>query len=518
MTAAVYRANLKVSSMPMLSELHGRSVIVRGQDQNVVPNMVEKSSLTDADTALGIPQIYYCHNVVPNAHGYQSVGYEFHKSPAAGSEIFTHTLNLRDSAGNLGYLGVTASGELAILERTYTEWAINVTDAPDPATILGKRASVAFVSGVTYIYFANVGCYTYDFTTHAFTAVTLAGVVAADIIGIAGAFGYLLVYSVDSIAWSSTVDPTDFAPSLSTGAGGGQVEGSKGTITTIETVYGALIIFTSGNAVAGIHSNNVRYPFTFTEIAGSGGLSDPNFVSYDAGSGSIYAYTTSGMQSITARQAVNVFSEVTDFLSGQYLEIFNEDTLELEQINISGVIQKRLVVVNDRYLIISYGSTTALTHALYYDTSYKQWGRLKVDHADCFEYQLYDQTLFETPRKSIGFLKADGSIYSLDLALNNISNNGVMILGKFQFVRTRLLTLQSAELENINAGASFHLYDYPSLDGKNWEDPVIGYLATDIGKYREYSFRTTGINHSLLWKGSFNAVSLVLSFTANGGR
>lgn len=507
-----YRANLKVASFPLLSELHGRTVIVKQQDQNYVPGLAAKESI---DSSFGIPQIYYAHNVVPTDAGYKSVGYNEFSAPAYSEALhLSDALTLRDAAGNSAHLVTSITGNTYVMEAGTTTWSIPAGAPVAP----GKRVSVAFVSGVTYIWYENTGCYTYDFTTDTMSPVTLTGLVVADIIGIVGNAGYLVAYSSNAVAWSSTIDPTDFVPSLSTGAGGGNVEGLRGAIVTVEEVFGGFIIFATNNAVAVVASGNPRYPYNFTQITGAGGITSPSHVAQDSGSGSIYAYTTSGMQLISLRNATPIFPEITDFLSGALFEDFNEATNELEVITAAGQeIQKRFVVVADRYLIVSYG-VSSLTHALYYDMAYKQFGKLKIPHTDCFEFTAYSVGTAEIPKKSIAFLQATGAIQIVDFDINAAASSGVMILGKFQFVRSKMMQLQSVEIENVNPGATFSLYDIPSMDGKNLEGAIAGFPAAAVGKLRVYSFHRTALNHSILCKGAFNAVSLTLTFFTGGSR
>jgi hypothetical protein len=515
MADLVYRGNLKTSSFPFLSELFGRSIIVKGPDQNYVGGLAAKESL---DSSVGVPQIYYCHNVVPIDNGYKSVSYiEYTAAAYPSTAGFQQPLVIRDGSGNSAQLAVDLVGNVYVMERGTNTWQIP-TGAPSAALISGKRVTATLVSGVTYIYFANVGCYTYDWGTNAFTSVTLTGLTAADVIGVVGNSGYLLAYSIDAFAWSSTIDPTDFTPSLVTGAGGGNVEGARGKIVTAEEVYGGIIVFCEENAVAAIYSGNSRYPYNFTAITGAGGLTNPFHTAQDTGSGSVYAYTTSGLQLMNLKQAQPVFPECTDFLSGSLLEDYNELTNELELIDASGQeLLKRLALIADRYLIISYG-TDELTHAIYYDTAYKQFGRLRIDHTDCFEFVAYATNSVEVPKRSIAFLGKGGSIHILNSDIIAADSNGVMLLGKFQYVRTRLLTMQQIEFENVNPGDTFNLYLLPSFDGKTLESAVAGYPLQSSGKTRRYGFRSTGLNHTIAAVGAFTAVSFVLTMTVHGAR
>jgi hypothetical protein len=520
MADVTYRVNLKASSIPLLSESHGRTVIVKGQDQNYVPGMTEKSTLTDAEKDLGVPQVYYAHNVMPNGTGYQSVGFTKFTNDAElpGDLDFDSTVILLDGAGNAAEAAISDDGDFFVLTALSGKWQVPAVGCPTPANLAGRRMTVAFVSGVTYIYFSNYGCYVYDFATDTMTATTLTGLTAADILGVSGAFGYLLAYSEDAIVWSSTLDATDFVPSLVTGAGGGQVESARGKLVTIEPVYGALIVFTDSNAVAAQYSGNSRYPFNFVPVSGAGGLTDPTFVTQDSGAGSLYAYTTSGLQSITAKAATTVYPELTDFLSGYYFEDFDENLNEFSTTIYPTVVQKRLAYIADRYLVISYGTPTGLTHAIVLDTALKQFGKLKIPHTDCFEFQLYDQDVIEVPKKSIAFLQTNGTVYLLNFDLASTDRDGVMLLGKYQYVRSRLLTLEGVEVENVDAAATFTLHDIPTIDGKTFITPIAGYLASTAAKSRNYRFHNTAMNHSILCKGTFNLHSMLLTFDVHGGR
>lgn len=515
MADVTYRANLKASSFPFLSELFGRSVIVRGQDQNYIPGLAAKDTI---DSAAGIPQIYYAHNVVPSDSGYRAVGYDIHTAQIHPSSAgFTEIHILRDGTGASVLFTTDAVGNSYIQETGSTTWKPPVTRI-DEYILAGKRITTAFVSGVTYIYVAEHGAFTYDIATNVFTAITLTGLTATDILGIAANSGYLLAYSGDAIAWSSTTDPTNFTPSLETGAGGGSVEGVRGTIVTVEEVYGGLVIFATDNCVAAEYSGNPRYPYKFTSLPGAGGLQSASNVTADVGSGILYAYTESGMQSITLRQAQTVFPDVTDYISGGLFETYNEVTDELETVDaIGSVVHKRIVLISDRYVVVSYG-VDSLTHALIYDTALKQWGRLKIDHVDCFEFLQHPSETTELPKHSIAFLTAGGGIQILNSDIGNTAANGVMLLGKFQYVRSRMLQLQSVEFENVNAGNTFTLMDFPAIDGKNFEGAVEGYLSTGVGKLRKYLFHNTAMNHTICCKGAFNAVSLVLTFNVAGAR
>lgn len=76
----------------------------------------------------------------------------------------------------------------------------------------------------------------------------------------------------NSVAWSSVLDPTDFIPSLITGAGAGQIEGAQGETIAAIAIQGGIIFLNATNATSALYQSNGRYPFMFNTIVGCGDL------------------------------------------------------------------------------------------------------------------------------------------------------------------------------------------------------------------------------------------------------
>jgi hypothetical protein len=454
---------------------------------------------------------------MPTDNGYKSVGYK--QITTAVGATFVDIVQIYDDTGLQANLAITAEGLLWVMQTGSTAWT-SMMAPPRPAAIAGKRMTVGTVGGVSYIYFSNIGCYTYDFATNTLTATPLvpgaAGFTEADVLGVTNNRSYLLAYTKDSVFWSSLLDATDFNPSLTTGAGGGALEGARGIIMTLEAVYGGFIAFTNKNAVSAIASDNTRFPFNFLEIPSAGGLPDASFVSYDSNSSTLYAYTTAGLQQLGLKGSNTIHPEATDFISGNLFESYNESTNTLTRDTAAGaVVKKRIVVVASRYLIISYG-IVALTDAIVYDTIYKQWGKLKIDHVDCFEWVRSDT---ESAKNSIAFCTSTGALYTLDMDIQSSVSNGVMLLGKYQYHRSRLITLEKVEVENvIQDGSQFTLLDLPTIDGKNFAPAIVGYNSAHDGLHRQYLFHNTAVNHTIVLKGNWNASSMIITFHVHGKR
>lgn len=506
-----YRCNLVESSFPFTSVYQGRTVIMPGRDQNYVP----KTSIAvggEDNIDRGIPEVYYSHNVMPTAQGAASVGYSGQATPVSpNTALFKKRLEVRDSAGNFVYLAQGTDGHTYILNVSTGVWAVT---AADVAGYTGGLVTAAYVNGVTYLYFqgATDPCRQYNFGTNALDVVTLTGLFS-NVIGLTAASGYLIAWSATAIAWSSTILATDFTPSLVTGAGSGGVDGAKGAITVCVPILNGLIVYTSANSVAGVFSGNARFPFNFREIVGSGGVSSLQLVAFDANTASHYAYTSNGIQLVAVNQTQTVFPDATDFIAGKFFEDFDEATLTFAQTPLFTEMLKQIQVVAERYFVASYG-INELTHAVVYDFVNHRWGKLKVTHVECFEWK----TGVEIPRGSLGFLKKDGTVVTVDFSFASTTSAGVLLTGKYQMLRQRNCTLQSASVDSVYPNRAFSLYALSTLDGKTFGTPVPGSPVPSMGYNKTFNFRTSGVNHSLLYVGAFYLSSVVMFFQLSGSR
>jgi hypothetical protein len=504
MSQVTYRANLSAKAFPFLSQNWGRTIIVPQYDNTFSRQL---ASQEDSDKDVGIPQIYYCHNVMPHQQGFQSIGYTTLINGI--TEVFSYIGLVRDVSDFKAYFAVSLSGKFYTLESGI--WTYKGTYGNPGALI-----TVAYMAGTTYIYVANYGCLKFDLFLRTFSSVTLTSLDSTQVLGITYSMGYLIAWTNNQVSWSSTIDPTDFTPSLITGAGGGGVESARGGINLCFSHTQGFIVYTTSNAVAALYSGNAQYPFNYREIVGSGGLDSINQIAFDANSGNHYAYTTSGMQLISTTQTQTVLPELTDFIAGKLFEDYDEVTDTFYTLALSSTMQKQITAVSDRYLVVSYG-ISSLTHAVVYDLTNKRWGKLKIPHIMCFEYQISNPGVTEIPRQSIAFLQTDGTVKSVDFSITSANSNGVLCLGKYQFVRQRTLQLDEIHLENVPEGTSITLYDLAALDGKN-SVKYYPELLDSNGLYRRYGSRAVGINHSLVLRGSFSLVSLVLAFSIHAKR
>lgn len=521
MAQVTYRGNLSSRAFPLVSRNFSRTVIIPGTDQISTPRPVQQGT-EELEDDRGIPQAYYMHNVMPAAEGFQAIGYNTRTSVSVSG--FDMVFYLIDAVNSRTLFSHHADGRNFVLPVGASVW-IETTNLPATAN---KPCTTATLQGQTYMYFFGVGCYIYDVGSNTLINVVLTGLVPGNIRGITNSSGYMIAWTFNTIAWSSTIpralvtDPIDFVPSLITGAGSAQAESARGDITYCVSHYLGIIIYTQENAVAAVFSGNALFPFNFRPVVGSGGISVQSLISAEAPGGNHYAFTTVGLQLVGISQATSVYPEITDFIMGNYFEDFNETTKSIEATYTSNPMFKRINFIADRYFVISYG-INSFTHALVYDIKYKRLGKLKLSHQYCFEFKYVSAELEETARRSIGFIDSNGVINTVDFVLASTNRSGVIILGKFQLTRTKLTTIDEATFESVIPTGTFGTNDFnvyldTSLDGKTQLPPVLGY-KTDVAEGTvTYKLRATGINHSLICIGAFELQTFVLKMHVGGDR
>lgn len=507
MPQQTYRANLTAAEFPFLSELQGRNIIIPSIDQNFSR---QGNSPKNKDRDVGIPQAYYMHNMMPTDAGLTSVGYQqVANSPADTDSTFQDIFTLRDPTEQVAYFNNTSSGRNYVLPSLGVGWLRTTDKTPN------GFVTTAHVNGQTYICFAKVGIFKYNFTTNVLDAVVTAGLNQANVLGIFASSGYMLAWTTNTVVWSSTIDPTDFVPSLVTGAGGGAVQDIKAEITVGLPNNGGFTVYTKRNAVAGTYTGNARFPFSYKEVIGAGGLAAPYLSAYDGNSTNHISYTTAGIQEISNNNSQSLFPQLTDFLAGAQFEDYDDNTKEFTVLDLMAPMKKKLTQIGNRYVVFSYG-VSQLTHAVVYDVALARWGKLKFTHVDCFEYFYPSSDVVDTPRRNIGFVQADGKITVAILSYSNTGSNGTLMLGKYQLDRASYLQLQEIHLESVKADNTLDVKVLSTIDGTNTVQETIPVLSSSVGLYRRYNLRANGMNHSIIFNGAFHANSLELTFDDDG--
>ena len=541
------RINLTAASWPFISQLWGRSVIVPQYDENY--NFRTASSESD-DKDIGIPQVFYLHNCMPTPQGFQSVGY-VEVTPAFGSGTNTDfdQAFLIIPPSEQRYLFVPAGGANYILDGSVGTW-MQVSPLAPGAVDYNVQVTTAYVNGQTYIYYSKNGCYIFNDTANpqTITLQTLAGLTATDVKGICEANGYMIAWDDTNVSWSNLSNPVDFVPNILTGAGGGQIQDAKGKIQFCKTVSGGFLVYCEQNIVSARYSGNVNFPFIFAEVPGSGGGALTTQVSWQSNLAEQFVWNIAGLQQVDKVSSKAQFPEVTDFLSGKLFEDFDETVLQFTVSTLQTPVDVKLAVISERYLVISYGVVRGIyTHALCYDLYLKRWGKFKITHAACFEWnnpnitgtitygQLKNVTygqlapatygdlnvglsMLPTTRTNLAFLQQDGTVKVVDFSLTEIDADGVLLLGKFQLQRAAWMQHLNSDVETVYGGNTFNYYIFPSYDGKTLLPAVNCFPIINNNLLRRYGTKISGLNLSAMLVGSFNATTAVITFGMGGNR
>lgn len=544
-----FRGALNAAIFPLVSILQSRTVVQPQLDNNVKTSA--KFFGTDESADYSIPQLMYCENVVPTAEGLQSVTYEAILPPLAGAVDFDQAITLRDASEN-NFLFAPANGKNYIYTANAGVWV-----STNPLVgWTGKLVTRAYVNGRTFVCYEGFGIYEYNGTTGVLTKQVVLGLTDANIRGIGSSSNYLIAFSDITVYWSSLVNPTDFVPDLTTGAGFSIPQDVKARITACIGISGGYIIYTAKNAVAAVFTNNVRAPFTFKEVSNAGGILTYEQVTSEQNSGPHYAWTTGGLQKITIQGAEAVSAEINDFIAGRMYETFDPTNKALTvQYGTASEFPVKITYIASRFLLISYSvsDTANYNYVIFFDTILKRYGKLKVDHVDCFTYpypnlfgdlswtalgELDWPALVETswadlaagvisdpPSKlSVGFLSADGTVKLLRMDYDkDTQHQGVAIFGKFQLTRANLMQMQQVDFEGIYQDIAtlsqyFTVTVVASLDGLNQDYVLPMKLLKARGKLASYAKRVTGINIWLVVEGTFALSSYVMEVTQDGDR
>jgi hypothetical protein len=561
-----FKLALNAATFPLISTKAQRAVIIPGMD--VAPRTPrgffgEQSSI-DANLA----QLIYAENVMPVAEGIHSVGYSRRIAPTIAKD-FDSIFALRDADENT-VLYSPAKGKNYIYDDDAGAWASTpLADLIAPATFApgsdpaNSKVTYAYVDGKTFVCFSKLRTGadpTYlDASIYRWTGTELEpanGILAnvpfpaGSIDGIASSNGYLLIWSGLEIAWApfngTAFDYEFYANGNFTGAGRQIPEDIQGNIRAVLSLAGGFAMFTDRNAIAAsYHAQALQAPWVFREIPDAGGLESYEQATVEGTLGSVYAYTTAGMQQISLNSAKLIMPAVSDFLAGRQIEHYRYDTQELYQgaVNLDKFI--KLSNIANRYLVISYGTFPGIySYALVFDKVLERWGKLRMVHRDCFYYNYgtvagaltyaavhdvpYDSpelgtyaeagttsNAFTSAEHSLAFLKDTGEVVVANWSdqLRTVPDEAVAIVGRVQLSRAAHVQLNVVEVEKV---VDAEVYIQPSYDGKNLLPAVQMADIGTVGEYGRYGSELDCKNFNIVVHGTFDLSTLIFEGTTSG--
>lgn len=491
------------------------------------------------------PQAYFMQNVMPQTRGYTSIHYTQVVTESTYPVYMDKILQLRDEDGSVALLS-PARGNNLIYTAATSSWVSHAF----PVTFSGA-VSIAYLKGKTYVCYEGYGLYSYDFALGTFNEETLiGGILIADVIGVAAAGNYLILYTTQYIAYSSPIAPLDFTVAL--GAGGqSKILANKGKITTVLQVGNGVIVHTTVDAIYGQLTGNANFPFQFKEIPNSSGVADSEHVSYDSTNDSHVAWTTAGIMVVSTQRAELLWPELSDLLAMNAYPVAGSSALGyFPQLRKLQQTQVKVTAVGSRYIAISIkdsADANEFSIAYVYDLSLQRWGRLDVPHIDLFEYRapefrrgfLYDELpqtydMYPTPYSELssvidaqnarfgatfGVVRKSGSVFvALTSDYTDVqileSDAGaatpVLIMGKYKLVRRQAIMAQQvwpALLHDATVTAVAHGVDGEAVKIKE---------LVESSREATWNGRIHGSAVSFTFRGRFSLTSLAFSLEPIG--
>lgn len=144
--------------------------------------------------------------------------------------------------------------------------------------------------------------------------------------------------------------------------------------------------------------------------------------------------------------------------------------------------------------------------------------------------------LVPLPKNTLVVAREDGRLYTVDFTEFPQLDDPAMVdwaisvsklmIGKLQNTRTKLLTLEEIEVENIvhtqqfptGSVKDFQLTVFGALDGHNNDITVDPHVSLDEGGYVKAKCRVTATNFGIQIRGTYNVNTVQVVFHQSGRR
>ena len=545
MATTKFKFAINNAEFPFLYSQASRSVVQPGSD--IAPR-VGTNFTGGASYDFNVAQLLFCENALPSGAGLVSVGYR-----EAGAAVtpavtdFDQLIVLRDSQER-NYLMSPARGKNYVFNTTTATWTSYNSFTWDSTKTLVSRA---YVNGRTLVMYERDRVIEWDSVTPKFDTRTLtlpSGYAITDIRGICGASNYLVAHTSTEILWSTLTNILDLADTAA-GAGRQTPIDLKGQITVLLPISGGFLICTTQNVVAAFFTGTAATPFSYREVTGSAGVSGAEQVTFEANQDRVFAYGTSGIQTLSLQRAEVVFPKCTDFLVGASYDSWDEILGAVVESIATGALAVKLQLLSHRYLCISYlKSWNHFQFVLVYDLALQRWGKLKIPHTDigilpsvigsAFDlsydelsaaYESYDVAYQDLKTVAGGFLPAktgflflqeSGFLQTLITDPTLSSNTGVALFGRIQHVRGRTVTFLGTQLDGLYGTPAPVVRLVGSAPGNGFDrDRVVAAtFASGTERSLKYVGRQVFENFDLAISGKFQLSNGVVEIMNHGSR
>ena len=582
------RATLTNAAFPFYSPELAGTVLVSQDNQELNRIPIRSFDGTGAEQSYGIPQAFYMQNVFPTTRGYNSVSFSQLLRPHPWEDTWllkdyfdpiwvdpvdeTYLLT-KPTVGSTGFPEVdeifvlqettATTKQVALYSSARGEDLVYTADhegwnkfASNPE--FDGLVTVAHVQGRSYICYEGIGIYRYNFDDNTFDPVTVTGLDMSSITGICAGGLYLVAWDNKTVYWSSATDAVDFTPSLISGAGSSSLLGARGSLVVLLPLADGFCAYTDKNAVGATYSGSDTSPWTFREIPGSAGVLSPKHASFESNFDYHIAWTTSGFQKISFRQADPIWAELSDLIARGVVSFLDRATDQIVT-RIYDLPDVKVSSVGARYTIVSLRESNTrreYQHAFMYDWALARWGRMEVPHMDFFDLRIptlgatvsyqdlldaettYEDLLIGRIKytdwmpeslqqglgENFGMVQKNGGIYAVMSYLDSNSapvsdtsakaEPSVLFLGNFKRTRGRDLVLQEARADtHLEGNLLAHVVD---MGGDIVASKEMTPAGNSLAGY--YYSRVYANSLAMSVRGRFNLTNLQLTFSTGGTR
>lgn len=563
------RVNLAADTFPLLLDDQGRSLII----QNRAESQDMQTSGNSQRNQSSIPIPIYVSNYIPTAIGYSSMYFNKDAVP----KRLTNPLNKEATIFEVFSVDGIKSHIIGNSDAIYVRDGNNKVWKrllPNDRKISPRDiVTTATVQGVTYICIRRIGVFTYDPVDLKLISVELDGLISQELLGITAVGSYLIAYNSNTIYWSSVLDPLDFVPSLTTGAGSTQVSSVRSDIVSCLSTKNGMIIYTTSGAVSAQLTGDMNNPLMYVELQGFPGIDSVYSLSLPKRNEDHYAVTKSGMYRINSTAASPIYPEISEFLRGKAIQeyVHDIDSTKAGKIKTTysdDVLDYRLRTMYNDYLLISYSvrRDSTHTHVLVYDIKLDRWGKLTINHVDILDYislsEFFNVRCNQLPQECNSLKPPIVGNTSANLPLserecssfkafreNNTDNSALFgfLTGVGEFVTAHPVTKQAIDGQQVeylsdNLIPVMILGDYTSRRDrhtfvdritvdqlkqdskviletfleKNSEPSYLQYVNIDGGDSADFYQNVTGAIHRLHLVGQANLNTIIVSTTSEG--
>jgi hypothetical protein len=346
---------------------------------------------------------------------------------------------------------------------------------------------------------------------------------------------------------AAIIDALDWTPSSTTGAGFEIPSMMSGTVIGLQQFGDGFIVHTTSGSIFAKYSQNSALPWVFSTVWNSdpvlkGQLTTKPIITDSPTALQQFSWTQSGLMSISlTNNAQNVFPEVSDFLTGELLEVLSPDKLvgtpvvtDAQIVGAETSMDVSISRVSNRYLCISYGQYSAtsrkFSQVLIYDVALKRWGKLVVDH--CAVISLPPQFANVTGLHNIGivdttgavFLVTEENVYYEGTMQVTVQHQGVVIMGGINFNRGNVAQIATVAINfgnlqipdpNAESVKAYWAYAPDAINISAFQQMKLLSSATGTGTW---GIRKIAAYHFVKLYGSFHLSSLEVKLSKAGNR